>query len=416
MMINQHKAIAQTHRDGQLFKTRLLSLAQRILIVVSAMMMSFSVLFYMITDWTLSWNIVVECVIYFVIPLLIACCIEALIILSSHAINGNRRNGLAWMTLIFGTIVSGLAGELFFGKMAESQNVFVWLVFHAFGILVPIMQIMYELNQDNIKSFILQTVDTETIDIGILDMQTKANIVKLRFDSMQKAMNDPEVQRQIDARSNAIVIDQVSKLDHEAIGTIVSEVNEPSASVLEALRGMQEKLSQLEQQQPKMLDAPKNNALEQALLELRTIASKQAETLDEVTQRLSRLEKTPVTFPRADERTETNLMSRDTEQLPFVPHQVLRHASTRGDIDAVTSKVDNAHEKNVTKAETNSINGTKQSPWDIWAQSLPDEELERHLGPKGKKLRIAKSEEFGCSDRTIARAVDDEYDTRRFAS
>jgi hypothetical protein len=398
-MFNEHKAIAKTHRDGQFFKTRLLSWAQRILIVVAGGMMAFSVLFYKITAWTFTLSVMMQAAIYFIVPLLIAACVEALIILSAHAVNQNRRNVLAWVTLIFSTGVSAIGGTLFFGKLGEGQDPFVQLAFHAFGILVPVMQIMYELNQDNITSFITQAIDTQTLDTHILHTQTQSNIAELQFDARQHSMQSDQVRNQIASLSDGYVIAQVTGVTTpEGEETIITEVDEPSSPLWEMLKELQEQMKQ--QQQPLQIESPNAAVLNEILFRLEALETAKQSVTVETEQSLDMAE-TEELFRDSDRNN-----TRTTDRLAFVSYQQSVPKQSPVHQEPIETVVETTP---VTVNETAAKRSSAAKRNDVidWANALSDEERARYSGPKGKQLRkeiAAKT--FHCNDMTVKRALE----------
>jgi hypothetical protein len=303
------------------------------------------------------------------------------------------------VALIFSTGVSAIGGTLFFGKLGEGQDPFVQLAFHAFGILVPVMQIMYELNQDNITSFITQAIDTQTLDTHILHTQTQSNIAELQFDARQHSMQSDQVRNQIASLSDGYVIAQVTGVTTpEGEETIITEVDEPSSPLWEMLKELQEQMKQ--QQQPLQIESPNAAVLNEILFRLEALETAKQSVTVETEQSLDMAE-TEELFRDSDRNN-----TRTTDRLAFVSYQQSVPKQSPVHQEPIETVVQ-------TAPETVNETAAKQSPaakrTDVidWANALSDEERARYSGPKGKQLRkeIAK-ETFHCNDITVKRALE----------
>lgn len=152
-MFQQYKNVSQEYEKGELFKATLLSRAQRILVCTSALLMSLAFVQYVVHAWILSWTLIGQLIVAILPTLLIAICIEIGLILGAAIIRKNKKTILGWTTLIIATLFSITGGELFFTKLAETQPLEVRIAFMIVGIFVPVLQITFELNKDQIKEF-----------------------------------------------------------------------------------------------------------------------------------------------------------------------------------------------------------------------------------------------------------------------
>lgn len=222
-MFNQYKQIAQSYTDGQAFKSAIMTWTQRILIIISAVMLSCSVFLYVITDWTLSINLVILVLVSIAIPFLLAVCIEGAVIVSAGTLRKNNKNKLAWVTIILATLSSMSGGEVFFHKLTEVAHLplEIQIIFGIFGIFVPMFQIMFELNQENIQNFIKEGVDSSDVTNHILEKQTDAEIAQTKFDSRHRSVKKQDVILKIDTHSDQYVVKKVS---NGQVDTVITEV------------------------------------------------------------------------------------------------------------------------------------------------------------------------------------------------
>jgi len=246
-----YKQIATSYTDGEAFKATLLAHAQRILILTSGVIISLAFVQYIVTAWDNSLTMWGQLFIAIVPTGLLALIIEIGVILGAATIRANVKNILGWSTLVLATLFSIIGEEIFFNKLSDGQPIEIHVVFAIMGLFLPILQITFELNRNNIKQFIRDGVNSADVTDYILTRQTDSEIIETRFGARHQSMLRPEVLERINQRSDAYVINRVSEGDC-VIETTATPVPNPE----DMLQQFEARMTSWFEQQPKQLEQP----------------------------------------------------------------------------------------------------------------------------------------------------------------